>query len=69
MEHTDFISARKTRTAHFSQLTQIYNGIEKQMVSYETTEKVKELYDRLCNRYEKNSTFTMYGFVQRFGNF
>jgi hypothetical protein len=52
MEQTDFISARKTRTTHLSQLTKIYNEIEKQMVSYENTEKVKELYDRLCNRYE-----------------
>ena len=53
MEQTNFTEAKKSRTAHLSQLTRLYKELDKQLLSHENSEKAKGIFERLCDRYEQ----------------
>lgn len=53
---TDFNTAKKSRATHLGQLTKLYKELEKQMSSIDNVVEVKELFDRLCDKYEQFKT-------------
>lgn len=56
MEPEGFTDAMKSRTVHLSQLTKIYNELERLMMSTENCKKVNDVYIKLCDRYELYKT-------------
>ncbi|XP_060560451.1 uncharacterized protein LOC132720344 [Ruditapes philippinarum] len=52
MDYKRFPDAMKSRTAHLSQLTKTFNELERLMLSSENYDKVHEIYNKLCEKYE-----------------
>ena len=63
-ESQDFSGVKRVRSANVGQLTKLYNELEKNMTSYDNIQNVKQLYGKLCDRFEQFvHTFTMFGSV------
>ncbi|KAH3797743.1 hypothetical protein DPMN_151329 [Dreissena polymorpha] len=56
-------TAKKSRDAHLGQLTKLYKELEIQMLSPENTIRVRELFGRLCDKYEEFKTAYFQYFV------
>ena len=52
-ESQDFSGVKRVRSANVGQLTKLYNELEKNMTSYDNIENVKQLYGKLCDRFEQ----------------
>ena len=52
-ENQDFGGAKHSGSTQIAQLTRLYNELEKIMISYDNMENVKQLYDKLCDRFEE----------------
>ena len=52
-ENRDFVSLKRSRSTQLAQLTKIYKDIERKMISVENIDMVKELYGKLCDRFEQ----------------
>ena len=48
-----FPSRKRVRNAELSQLTKLYNELERNMSSYENNDYVKSLYSKLNDRFEQ----------------
>lgn len=48
----EFVSAKRSRSAHLAQLTKTYNELERQMLFEDNSEGVKQLYKNLCDRFQ-----------------
>ena len=51
----DLNAMKRTRSSNLAQLTKLYKELEKKMVSYDNKEFVKELNDKLCERFAQFS--------------
>ncbi|CAC5389636.1 unnamed protein product [Mytilus coruscus] len=49
----DFGDVKRTRSTNLAQLTKLYKELEKNLISYENVEHVKQLYSKLCERFEQ----------------
>ena len=52
-ESQDFSGVKRVRSANVGQLTKLYNELEKNLTSYDNIENVKQLYGKLCDRFEQ----------------
>ena len=52
-ETTDLSSKKRVRSAQLSQLTKLYNELERSMSSYQNKDFVKSLYGKLNDRFEQ----------------
>lgn len=50
---TSFGDLKRSRSVHMVQLTKLYKDLEKNMISYDNEERVKQLYEKLCERFEQ----------------
>lgn len=50
---TSFGDLKRSRSVHMAQLTKLYKDLEKNMISYDNEERVKQLYEKLCERFEQ----------------
>ncbi|VDI68565.1 Hypothetical predicted protein [Mytilus galloprovincialis] len=55
----EYETVRRQRTTNLSQLTKLYNELEKKMISRDNKETVKNLYVKLCDRFEEFKTAHM----------
>ncbi|XP_071124292.1 uncharacterized protein [Mytilus edulis] len=49
----DFGDVKRTRSTNVAQLTKLYNELKKNLISYEKMEHAKQLYSKLCERFEQ----------------
>ncbi|VDI77608.1 Hypothetical predicted protein [Mytilus galloprovincialis] len=49
----DFSDVKRTRSTNLAQLTKLYKELEKNLISYENVEHAKQLYSKLCERFEQ----------------
>ncbi|CAG2256055.1 unnamed protein product [Mytilus edulis] len=49
----DFGDVKRTRSTNLAQLTKLYKELEKNLISYENVEHAKQLYSKLCERFEQ----------------
>ncbi|CAG2211236.1 unnamed protein product [Mytilus edulis] len=49
----DKTEVKRTRSTNLAQLTKLYKELEKNLISYENVEHVKQLYSKLCERFEQ----------------
>ncbi|CAC5402358.1 unnamed protein product [Mytilus coruscus] len=49
----DFGDVKRTRSTNLAQLTKLYKELEKNLISYENVEHVKQLYSKLCENFEQ----------------
>ena len=52
-ESQDFSGVKRVRSANVGQLTKLYNELEMNRTSYDNIENVKQLYGKLCDRFEQ----------------
>ncbi|CAG2201460.1 unnamed protein product [Mytilus edulis] len=55
----EYETVRRQRTTNLSQLTKLYNELEKKMISRDNKETVKFFYVKLCDRFEEFKTSHM----------
>ena len=52
-ENQDLGGAKRALSAQIALLTKLYNELEKILISYDNMENVKQLYGKLCDRFEE----------------
>ena len=49
----DFLSKKRVRSANLSQLTKLYNDLERNMSSFDNNDYVLSLYNKLMERFDQ----------------
>ena len=62
----DFLSRKRVRNANLSQLTKLYNELERNMCSFDNNNHVRSLYKKLVERFDQFKSFTV--FIPLHGN-
>ena len=49
----DFLSRKRVRSANLSQLTKLYNALERNMCSFDNNDYVRSLYNKLVEHFDQ----------------